>query len=211
MEAPKHALDGYIFGELIGKGAYGDVFKVTRTVDNAAFACKVVDLAGVPSAESVEILREIETMRSLHHVGIVGFVCAHTDDVASKLFIVMELCTGGDLVHYLAKLPGKRLQLGDFKRLIVSLLQPLRYLHLEGFLHRDIKPDNIFVARDGSIKYGDLGVSKMMHGTLSYRGTCMGTPVFMAPEVLVLEDEDPDVRHAGYGLKADIWSLGVTL
>lgn len=141
-----------------------------------------------------------------------NFTCAW-----SHLSVFTELCERGDLAKFVEGLPDQRIQPEDFKSLSISILRALRYLHLEKIIHRDVKPANILIAADGTPKLADLGVSKSLHGTLSLRGSTVsgmsvaGTFAFMDPHVLVLEDDEPDVVHAEYGVKADVWSLGITL
>lgn len=149
------------------------------------------------------------------------FFMPHPDsrDHGHLAAVFTELCERGDLANFIERLPGKRLTPGDFKSLALSVLQALRYLHLEKIIHRDIKPANILLAADGTPKLADLGVSKRLHVTRTLSSssvhgggmTVVGTVFFMDPHVLIFEDDEPETQHAEYGVKADVWSLGVTL
>lgn len=133
-----------------------------------------------------------------------------------KLWIVMEYLGGGsclDLVGFLWSLPkqnipANRMQLkpGPFNEAHIAiicreLLLGLEYLHQEGKIHRDIKAANILLATSGKVKLADFGVAAQLTNIKSQRNTFVGTPFWMAPEV---------IQQAGYDFKADIWSLGIT-
>lgn len=221
-------------GRVIGRGNHGIVFEVLRE-DGVAFATKQVDLFDFHDEDLDSTQHEVSILKRLHHPGVVRFYGLHRDEAANKLYITTELCRGGRLDKYVsARLPDGRIPPGAAIRLARLLLEALRYLHLEGVMHRDIKvsdlrfravmrdvrtrirliplqPENILLGFEdlSAPKLADLGESKAsLLGSLAF--TVAGSYIFMAPEVIILEDKT-EATAAGYSVKADVWSLGVTL
>lgn len=145
------------------------------------------------------LLREIELLKLMDHPNIIKVVEIFQSN--DELYLVMEMCTGGELTHYVHAQPGHRLTERRARPLISKMLRALAYLHANHMIHRDIKPENfIFTSEQPSaeLKMIDFGLSRQIDAHMT-RTT--GTPEFMAPEV---------AGH-DYSEKSDLWSLGVTL
>ncbi|CAD6267107.1 unnamed protein product [Miscanthus lutarioriparius] len=145
------------------------------------------------------VLREVTAMRRLHHPNVLRLheVLA----TRARIYLVMELAPGGDLLSRLAALPRRRLPEHTARRIFVQLVAVLSYYHARGVAHRDIKPQNILLDGDGNLKVSDFGLSALPEDVRLH--TACGTPAYAAPEVLR--------RKAYDGAKADAWSCGVIL
>ena len=121
-----------------------------------------------------------------------------------NLYILMEFASGGDLYHLLKehKKTRKLWSEKDIWWFAYEILLGVEYLHSKNIIHRDIKTLNIFTATDKHIKLGDLGVSKIVNSMIPLQGTRVGTPLYLAPEL---------IRHQPYSFKVDIWAIGWAL
>ncbi len=151
----------------------------------------------VPIEEDGEdVTREIEILRQLAHPQIVGYRASFT--TARDLWIVMELCQAS--LHSVTRARGG-LDAASVAFVIREAVAGLAFIHENRKIHRDIKADNILIARDGSVKLADFGVTAQLASTVSRRRTVIGSPYWMAPEV---------IQGTEYGTPADVWSLGIT-
>ena len=198
-------------GAPLGRGAFGTVY-LGLLSDGSRIAVKVVVPRSVPDTEKVE--EEFKLLQSLEHPNIVR--ChGHRWTPQNQLEIYLEYVDGGSLSALLRDLGGKPLPPEMVRRSTEQMLQGLRYMH-DGsagrppVAHRDIKGANVLVSRDGDIKLTDFGCSKGgVHGTCA-ASTLVGTPYWMAPEVLQ-SMSGADEPASRYGTKCDIWSLGCTV
>ena len=133
------ALPGYTLGKMLKPGSFGMVFEARRDSDGAVVAVKVISLSGSTEAEQTGITEEVKILQKLHHPNIVSFLASHFNHATKTLYIVTELCAGGDLQDYVSRLPGGRLPPADFARLVRPLLHALHHLHATNIMHRDIK------------------------------------------------------------------------
>ncbi|WIA22461.1 hypothetical protein OEZ85_004759 [Tetradesmus obliquus] len=185
--------------ECIGRGSYGDVFRGVDHQTGQQVAIKVIDLEEIED-DIEDIHKEIATLAGCRSPFITRYHASLIPPGSSQLLIVMELLLGS-VADALAVCP---LDEGCISFILARVLGALVYLHGMGRLHRDIKAANILLSGEGAVKMSDFGVSGQLSGTLGYRRrTFVGTPYWMAPEVIESSEE-------GYSHKADIWSLGIT-
>uniref|UniRef100_A0A9L0JBS7 Serine/threonine kinase 4 n=1 Tax=Equus asinus TaxID=9793 RepID=A0A9L0JBS7_EQUAS len=180
--------------EKLGEGSYGSVYKASHKETSQIVAIKQVPV----ESDLQEIIKEISIMQqcdSPHVVKYYGSYFKNTD-----LWIVMEYCGAGS-VSDIIRLRNKTLTEDEIATILQSTLKGLEYLHFMRKIHRDIKAGNILLNTEGHAKLADFGVAGQLTDTMAKRNTVIGTPFWMAPEV---------IQEIGYNCVADIWSLGIT-
>lgn len=177
----------------IGQGASGGVYTAYENGTNKCVAIKQMVLEEQPKKEL--IINEILVMKGSKHKNIVNFIESYL--LRSDLWVVMEYMEGGSLTDIVTHNVMSEKQIGAVCR---ETLEGLRFLHSKGIIHRDIKSDNILLSMDGAIKITDFGFCAQIKEYNLKRTTMVGTPYWMAPEV---------VSKKEYGPKVDIWSLGI--
>ncbi|XP_037241619.1 myosin-IIIa isoform X4 [Falco rusticolus] len=195
--------------ETIGKGTYGKVFKVLNKKNGSKAAVKILD--PVHDIDE-EIEAEYNILKALSdHPNVVKFYgMYYKKDVKNgdQLWLVLELCNGGsvtDLVKGFLK-RGERMNELIIAYILHEALMGLQHLHENKTIHRDIKGNNILLTTEGGVKLVDFGVSAQLTSTRLRRNTSVGTPFWMAPEVIACEQQ----LDSSYDARCDAWSLGIT-
>ncbi|TPX36540.1 hypothetical protein SmJEL517_g01390 [Synchytrium microbalum] len=191
----------------IGTGSYGEVYKAKVINTGGLAAVKVIKLEA--GEELDEVLNEVNFLRDCQHANIVSYVGCFMKKMskgAKHIWIVMEFCGGGSVEggYKCKSLRGPLLEC-EIAAIIRESLAGLTFLHSVGKIHRDIKCGNILLTDAGEIKIADFGVSTQLTRTFSKRNTFIGTPYWMAPEVITSEQQG-----SAYDSKADLWSLGIS-
>uniref|UniRef100_A0A8C5NG31 non-specific serine/threonine protein kinase n=1 Tax=Gouania willdenowi TaxID=441366 RepID=A0A8C5NG31_GOUWI len=190
-----------IIGEL-GDGAFGKVYKAQNKQNGTLAAAKVIDTKTEDELEDYMV--EIDILASCNHHHIVKLLDAFYFE--GKLWILIEFCAGGAVDAIMLELE-RPLTEPQIRVVCKQTLEALVYLHENKFIHRDLKAGNILLSLEGDVKLADFGVSAKNTKTLQRRDSFIGTPYWMAPEVVMCETS----KDRPYDYKADIWSLGVTL
>lgn len=195
----------------MGRGSFGNVYLLVHSQDGPPpdvnkYALKVIDEHGARKGDREEARKELRIMRGLYHPHIVDLIDAF--ELQHEIHMVLELCEGGDLrshLDHLRKRRGRerRPTAGVEESLVISwtkqLASALTYLHHKKILHRDLKPQNIFLKDKYNLKVGDLGIARQLRFTLEMAATHIGTPLYISPEIY---------QGTPYSYKADVWSLG---
>jgi len=188
---PEEVFD--IVGKL-GEGSYGSVYKALHKESGQVLAIKQVPV----DTDLQEIIKEISIMQQCDSPYIVKYYGSYFKN--TDLWIVMEYCGAGS-VSDIMRLRKKTLTESEISTILYYTLKGLEYLHSRRKIHRDIKAGNILLNTEGQAKLADFGVAGQLTDTMAKRNTVIGTPYWMAPEV---------IQEIGYDCVADIWSLGIT-
>ncbi len=225
-------LNDYVVVDTLGRGSHGKVKLCLNVIDNDLYAIKIVEttvmknhekstrlgrsggrLKTVQSSTSVSSMASIDTkleqesdvMKSLDHPNLVRLYEVIRSVSSGKVLMVMEYCEAGPLIDQQGKFSHCQ---DDMPEIIVQhffrqITSAVEYLHSRGVVHGDIKPENMLLSGDGSLKISDFGQSQMMSNGESKLTKTLGTPAFLAPEICAGDEYD--------GFAADIWALGATL
>eukprot|EP01126_Amoeba_proteus_P010602 TRINITY_DN1414_c0_g1_i27.p1 TRINITY_DN1414_c0_g1~~TRINITY_DN1414_c0_g1_i27.p1 ORF type:complete len:451 (+),score=83.27 TRINITY_DN1414_c0_g1_i27:340-1692(+) len=183
---------------MIGEGAVGKIYSATEIETGRKVAVKEM---GVKPQQVPTLVNEISIMKELSHSCIVSFFDAFRRD-ALKIWVVMELVDGAPLNNILQKYPTIKLDERHISTICVSLTSALEHIHSMCKLHRDVKSDNVLINSLGHVKLADFGFSCTLETPESKRSSVVGTPYWMAPEIIIGDE---------YSYGVDIWSLGILL
>ncbi|XP_073510601.1 misshapen-like kinase 1 isoform X6 [Phyllobates terribilis] len=194
--------------EVVGNGTYGQVYKGRHVKTGQLAAIKVMD---VTEDEEEEIKQEINMLKKYsHHRNIAtyygAFIKKSPPGNDDQLWLVMEFCGAGSVTDLVKNTKGNALKEDCIAYICREILRGLSHLHAHKVIHRDIKGQNVLLTENAEVKLVDFGVSAQLDRTVGRRNTFIGTPYWMAPEVIAC-DENPD---ATYDYRSDIWSLGIT-
>ncbi|KIJ59716.1 hypothetical protein HYDPIDRAFT_162091 [Hydnomerulius pinastri MD-312] len=205
--------------DIIGNGSFGIIRKARRKSDGLIFARKELNFERMSERDRKQIVAEVNILKDLDHEHIVRYHDRHVDREAGILYILMEYCGGGDLSTIIkqAQKHNRPVPEDTIWNYFMQILLALQHCHhppshgrsgsgSDGdgkdrrpqILHRDLKPDNVFLDENNSVKLGDFGLSKALAQT-SFANTYVGTPYYMSPELM---------QEKAYDSKSDIWSLG---
>jgi serine/threonine protein kinase len=186
----------------IGKGKFAVVYRAKRLSDGEIVALKRIKVDAIDKIAREKCLKEIRLLQSLDHPNIIHYLDSFLSD--NDLVIIIEWAAAGDLKRQLRK--AQERGVGFEERIIwkyfSQICDAMQHMHERRIMHRDLKPANIFLTLDGTIKVGDLGLSRELSEHTFQAHSKVGTPLYMSPEVL---------RGDGYDFKSDVWSLGCLL
>lgn len=192
-------LTGYEKIRMVGKGAFGTAVLYKKKDDDSLVILKEINMHDLTAAERQLAMNEINVLSMLDHPNIVSYYDSFEQD--GVLMIELEYADGGTLAQYLGQL--KR-PLGEYEILLLfqQIVSAIRHMHEHNILHRDLKTANIFLTKEGIVKVGDFGISKMLTTRHGGANTVLGTPYYISPEMC---------EGKPYNQKSDIWALGCIL
>jgi len=190
-------VDNYQRVARIGAGNFGSVYRALDLEKNEVVAIKVIDLESVDE-EIEDIQKEIAALSDCNCKQVTKYHCSFIE--GHELWIVMEYLGGGSLADML-KATNEGIDEKYVPLLLKEIFTALNYMHEKNQIHRDIKCGNILLSKDGNVKLADFGVVGQLSDTIQKRKTTVGTPYWMAPEV---------IKGGAYDQSADIWSVGIT-
>jgi len=194
--------------ELVGNGTYGQVFKGRHVKTGQLAAIKVMDVTEEDEEEiklEINMLKKYSEHRNIatYYGAFINKTPAGTDD---QLWLVMEYCGAGSVTDLVKAKKGTSLPEEWIAYICREILKGLQHLHKNRVIHRDIKGQNVLLTENADVKLVDFGVSAQLDKTIGRRNTFIGTPYWMAPEVIACEQN----AKSTYDYRSDIWSLGIT-
>lgn len=201
--ANPESLASYQLHRLLGRGKYSQVFAATHAQTGMQVAMKKVAIFDMMDPQArVDCLREVKILQSLEHPNIIKCFNSFIQD--NELVIILEWAEAGDLGLALKSRAqsGAQFPQEQVHKLFSQICSAMVHMHNRRMMHRDLKPHNIFIAGDGNLKLGDLGLSRYFSSRTLQAMSTVGTPCYMSPEC---------IKGHPYEFSSDIWSLGCLL
>ncbi|NXU12950.1 NEK1 kinase, partial [Pardalotus punctatus] len=193
-------MDKYIKIRKIGEGSFGKAILVKSKEDGQQYVIKEINISKMSNKEREESRREVAVLANMKHPNIVLYRESFEEN--GCLYIVMDYCEGGDLFKKINAQKGILFSEDQILDWFVQICLALKHIHDRKILHRDIKSQNIFLTKDGTIQLGDFGIARVLNSTAELARTCIGTPYYLSPEIC---------QNKPYNNKSDIWALGCVL
>ncbi|XP_068134909.1 serine/threonine-protein kinase Nek1 isoform X2 [Hyperolius riggenbachi] len=193
-------MNKYIKVSKIGEGSFGKAILVKSKEDGKQFVIKEISISKMSNKEREESRREVAVLANMKHPNIVQY--KESFEESGCLYIVMDYCEGGDLYQRINAQKGVLFSEDQILDWFVQLCLALKHVHDRKILHRDIKSQNIFLTKSGTIQLGDFGIARVLNSTVELARTCIGTPYYLSPEIC---------ENRPYNNKSDIWALGCVL
>jgi serine/threonine protein kinase len=194
--------DKYEVIKILGEGSFGKCYLMRDKVKRIQVCVKVIKIKNMPQKERVATQMEVDLLRRLCHPNIVRYHDSFMAKRGASLCISMEYCDGGDLADQIKNARRHLFSEDKILHWFVQMALGLHYMHTNKVLHRDLKTQNVFLLGNGRLVLGDLGISKVLDGTMDFAQTCIGTPYYMSPEIF---------KNKPYSYKSDVWALGCVL
>ncbi|XP_077209721.1 serine/threonine-protein kinase Nek1 isoform X2 [Paroedura picta] len=193
-------MDKYIRVQKIGEGSFGKAILVKAKENGKQYVIKEINISKMSNKEREESRREVAVLANMKHPNIVLY--RESFEEGGCLYIVMDYCEGGDLFKKINAQKGVLFSEDQIMDWFVQICLALKHVHDRKILHRDIKSQNIFLTKDGTIQLGDFGIARVLNSTVELARTCIGTPYYLSPEIC---------ENKPYNNKSDIWALGCVL
>ncbi|XP_046853353.1 serine/threonine-protein kinase Nek1-like isoform X2 [Xenia sp. Carnegie-2017] len=181
-------MNEYIRVKNIGQGSFGKALLVKSKKDGMTYVIKEINVS------------KMKVLSEMKHPNIVSYMDSFEEN--GNLYIVMDYCEGGDLYKKINSQRGVYFTEDQVLDWFVQIALAIKHVHDRKILHRDIKTQNIFLTRSGTIKLGDFGIARVLRNTMELARTCIGTPYYLSPEIC---------ENRPYNNKSDLWSLGCVL
>nr|XP_022295350.1 serine/threonine-protein kinase Nek9-like isoform X1 [Crassostrea virginica] len=196
----QQSLAGFEKIQTVGKGAYGAAVLYRKKDDDSLVILKEINMHDLNAAERQLALNEVSILAMLDHPNIISYYDSFEED--GVLMIEIEYADGGTLAQKLAGIKDKNLEEKEILQIFQQIVAAIRHIHELNILHRDLKTANIFLTKEGVVKVGDFGISKMLSSANKGANTVLGTPYYISPEMC---------EGKPYNDKSDIWALGCIL
>ncbi|XP_046728891.1 serine/threonine-protein kinase Nek1 isoform X3 [Silurus meridionalis] len=193
-------MDRYEKVKKIGEGSFGKAILVKSREDGHQYVIKEIGISRMSNKERQESRKEVAVLANMSHPNIVQYKESFEEN--GCLYIVMDYCEGGDLFKKINNQKGLLFSEEQILDWFVQICLALKHVHDRKILHRDIKSQNIFLTKDGTVQLGDFGIARVLNSTVELARTCIGTPYYLSPEIC---------ENKPYNNKSDIWALGCVL
>uniref|UniRef100_A0A8C3DS34 non-specific serine/threonine protein kinase n=1 Tax=Corvus moneduloides TaxID=1196302 RepID=A0A8C3DS34_CORMO len=174
-------MDKYIKVRKIGEGSFGKAILVKAKENGQQYVIKEINISKMSNKEREESRREVAVLANMKHPNIVLYRESFEEN--GCLYIVMDYCEGGDLFKKINAQKGILFSEDQILDWFVQICLALKHIHDRKILHRDIKSQNIFLTKDGTIQLGDFGIARVLNSTAELARTCIGTPYYLSPEI----------------------------